>query len=80
MRYTVVWTDAASNELARVWLQAADPKAVRAASNEIDRQLAGDPENKGVEFYGDRLLVVPPLHATFAVHPDEREVVVLNVW
>jgi plasmid stabilization system protein ParE len=80
MRYTVVWTDAASNELARVWMQAADPAAVRSASNEIDRELARNPQSKGVEFYGDRLLVVPPLHATFTVHPDEQEVVVLNVW
>jgi hypothetical protein len=80
MRYTVVWTDAALNELARVWMQAADPVAVRAASNEIDRELARDPETKGVEYYGDRLLVIPPLQATFAVHPDDREVVVLNVW
>ena len=80
MRYTVVWTDAALSELARVWMQAADPAAVRAASDEIDRQLARDPETQGVEFYGDRLLVITPLHATFAVRLDDREVVVLNVW
>ena len=80
MRYTVVWTDAASNELARVWMQAADPAAVRAASNEIDRQLSRNPETRGVEYYGDRLLVVAPLQATFVVHPDDRQVVVLNVW
>jgi plasmid stabilization system protein ParE len=80
MRYTVVWLDQALNDLARIWMQAADPLAVRDASNEVDRQLADDPETKGEEFYGDRLLVVLPLQVVFRVRPDDRIVEVLNVY
>lgn len=80
MRYTVVWEDAALNELADIWMSASDPQAVSAAANQIDALLAVNPETKGVEFYGDRLLVVPPLHVTFPVRSDDRLVTVVNVW
>lgn len=72
MRFTVVWTRAALDQLADAWLRAADRGAVTRASAEIDRTLRTDPDRQGVEFYGDRLLAVPPLQAVFTVHPDDR--------
>jgi plasmid stabilization system protein ParE len=80
MRYTVVWSVAAQNELARIWLQASDRQAVTKAANRIDAILAVSPETKGEEFYRDRLIVDPPLHVVFAVSPDDRRVEVLHIW
>lgn len=71
MRFTVVWTRAALGQLADAWTRAADRAAVTLAAAEIDRILLADPEQKGVAFYGDRLLVVPPLQAVFTVHADD---------
>jgi hypothetical protein len=80
MRYTVVWEDAAVDDLARAWMGAPDRKAVRVASHQVDIQLAVNPETKGEEFYGDRLVVIEPLHVTFTVLPDDLMVKVLHVW
>jgi hypothetical protein len=46
----------------------------------VDRLLAEDPQTKGEEFYGDRLLVVAPLAITFSVNEADRIVQVLQVW
>jgi len=59
---------------------ATDRNAVRTAADQVDSILAVDPEAKGEEFYGDRLLVVGPLHVVFTVSPDDRLVQVLRVW
>jgi hypothetical protein len=79
MRYTVVWTDAALNQLADRWSTAPDREAVRAAADQIDPYLAIDPNNKGEEFYGDRLVVIPPLSVVFSVSDDDRVVTVLSI-
>jgi hypothetical protein len=65
MRYTVVWTDAALDELMTIWTGAADRNAVREAADRIDRILSRDADTRGVDFYGDRLLVEPPLTIRF---------------
>ncbi len=80
MPWIVDWDEAPLDELARLWMQAPDPQAITDAANEVDRQLAITPETKGVEFYGDRLLVVPPLHVVFQVDSDIRKVKVLHIW
>ena len=80
MRYTVAWEQAAEDELILIWMNAVDKEAVRDAADQIDPILAVDPETKGEEFYGDRLLVVAPLSVTFSVLPDDRLVKVLSVW
>src|SRR5262249_10300868 len=80
MRYTVVWTDAALNELADIWMRAADPDRIRDASNRVDRELAFSPETKGVDFYGDRRLVEPPLQVGYTADAAWREVTVQRVW
>jgi hypothetical protein len=80
MRYTVEWTDAALNELAAIWMRAADPEVIREGSNRVDRELAYSPETKGVDFYGDRLLVEAPLHVVYTIDPAKRQVTVQRVW
>ena len=46
-RYTVVWHDAARDNLARLWLATNDKQAVTDAANRIDRELTIDPDIKG---------------------------------
>jgi len=80
MRYTVQWRRTAEAALADIWLCATDRQAVTRATHEVDRELAMSPETKGLDFYGDRLLLIAPLHVVFRVEPDDRRVTVLNVW
>jgi hypothetical protein len=81
MRYTVLWTPTAEQELAAIWTASADRSAVTAASKEIDRTLSVDPELKGeVSFDTVRTLVVDPLGVDFEVVEADRIVYVLAVW
>jgi plasmid stabilization system protein ParE len=80
MRYSVAWDDSALEDLADLWTQAADRQAVRDAANRVDGELAFSPETRGVDFYGDRLLVEPPLQVVYKVVPADRKVIILQVW
>lgn len=80
MRCTVTWHPDAQSELACIWLDASERQAVADAANEIDRELSQDPDQKGEEFYGDRLFVALPLAVTYAVFPDDLRVQILQVW
>ena len=80
MRFTVTWHPSAIRELTRIWLDAADREAVTRAANEIDRTLADDPQTKGEDFYGDRLLVSVPMALTFTVNVEDRIAQILQVW
>jgi hypothetical protein len=46
----------------------------------VDQILGEDPEQRGEEFYGDRLLVAKPLSVTFRVFEADCRVEVLQVW
>ena len=80
MRFTVTWHGSALAELADIWMRASDRQAVNDATLAIDRALAHDPETKGEEYYGDRLLVAVPLAVTYTVRRDDRIAEVLQVW
>jgi hypothetical protein len=81
MRYTVLWTPSAEQDLAAVWTASPDRDAVTAAPNEIDRVLADDPDQQGtVNFDTVRTLVVEPLGVDFDVVEPDRIVYVLAVW
>jgi plasmid stabilization system protein ParE len=80
IRYTVVWTKSARDQLATIWLDAHDRNAITAAANEIDVHFSRDASAKGVELHeGLRALFVPPLKAIFAVSEDDAVVEVLRV-
>jgi hypothetical protein len=57
-----------------------DRRAVTDAANQIDLSLSIDPTSQGEEFYGDYLLVVPPLSVTYTVRADDRIVEILQNW
>lgn len=80
MRFTVIWSLAAQNQLAELWMNSANRNAVTAAQYRIDQILQIDPEQQGVLFYGDYLLVVPPLRVVYRVNRDDMQVVVEMVW
>jgi plasmid stabilization system protein ParE len=81
MKYTVILTPAAEQDLARVWMNASDRNAVTAASHLIDRLLANDPEKQGApRFDTVRTMSIPPLGVDYEIVEDDRIVYVLTVW
>ena len=80
MRFTVVWTHGARDELARIWLAATDRSAVTAAANAIDTLLASNPANTGIDLTeGLRALAEPPLRVLFSVREADRLVEVVSI-
>jgi hypothetical protein len=63
MNYIVYWTVVALDELADVWMTAADRNAVTAASDQLEREVAADPTGRGLPRAGDSgyVAVEPPL-------------------
>lgn len=81
MRYTVIWTDSAEQNLAAVWLAAPDRNAVTSAANIVDQLLADDPETRGeTRFDTVRSLVIVPLGVDFEIVELDRIVYVLSAW
>jgi hypothetical protein len=80
IRYTVVWTTGAHDELAELWISATDRNAVTAAAQIIDVELSQDAATKGVELSeGLRAFFAPPLRVLFAVDEGNRIVEVARV-
>ncbi len=78
MKFTVVWKPAAELELAQAWEASQDRRAVSAAANVIDQQLARLPGHSGESREGDdRIIFERPLSVTYRVSVADRLVVVL---
>jgi hypothetical protein len=81
MNYTVLWKPAAQQELAHLWINAADRSALAAAADLIDLLLKTDPHSQGESRFGDmRILIRPPLAVNFKVSEPDRTVLVSDVW
>jgi hypothetical protein len=80
MKYTVVWTPPALDQLTRLWLQASDRNAVAEASNRTESALRFDPDKRGRTFPGGSVIFDPPIAVAFKVSPDDRLVTVFKVW
>ena len=81
MKYTVLWVPKAEQELARIWMEAKDRKAVTTAAHSIEFELRHDPNSKGESREFDRrILLVPPLGVLFKVRPEDRFIHVLSIW
>ena len=74
MNFQVIWVREAERQLTRLWLNhPGDRTAITAASHEIDRLLADDPENAGESRDGqDRILIVAPLVVYFRLDAANR--------
>jgi hypothetical protein len=80
MRLTVIWSPIAEDQLTELWLNATDRNAVTAAQHQIDQLLRVDPDQQGIPFFGNRLLLVAPLHAAFTINWQDMQVEVYDVW
>lgn len=79
MRYTVVWTKAAENQLAFYWTNTSQRNAISEAANRIDRDLRNDPDQKVVPYEEFHLYRVSPLAVLLRIVPDDRIVQVIQV-
>ncbi len=81
MRYSVLWTPDAENDLASIWVVADNRADVTAAGDEIDAILREDAHLKGESRHGRlRILFVAPLAIDFEVMQDDCIARVLTVW
>ncbi len=76
----VIWSRYAQDQLAELWLNATDRNAVTAAQHQIDQLLLVDPDQQGIPFFGNRLLLVAPLHVAFSINWLDMIVEVYDVW
>lgn len=79
MRHAIVWRDLALQQLATIWMGAVDRAAVNHAVDEVDAELADDPDQKGEDYFGDRFVVNAILWALYRVYPDTTTVHILEV-
>lgn len=80
MNFDVWWIPAAEDQLAEIWMAAADRNAVTQAADRIDTALSADPLGVG-ESRPDRyrVLIEMPLVVYYEVSEPDRRVRVLRV-
>lgn len=79
MKFTVVWTEDAEEELARVWFRSTRQQRITEASNTIDKELKIDAHTKGTQKDIDRVLTIRPLAVLYHVNLEDRLVRVLSI-
>lgn len=81
MSYTVEWTrKAREQQLADIWLAAANRRAVTAAAHQIDVLLRDDPSAQGESrSRSRRILIVKPLVVMYKIIESQRRVIVFSV-
>jgi hypothetical protein len=81
MTFRVLWTPAAEQDLAAVWIDADDRNAVTSAAYTLDSLLSSDPASRGEpRFDTVRTLSVPPLGVDSEVVEADWIVWVLSAW
>jgi len=81
VNYNVFWIPSAEQELALIWLGAADRAAVTRAAHALDRLIGEHGPRFGESRpEGWRVLHEAPLGITFTVDEGDRRVRVLHVW
>ena len=79
--YTVDWNQDALSDLADIWLQASDRRAVTDAQARADQLLADDPLGQGRhQAEGLYRLLVSPLVIFYSVDMARQSVEVSRVW
>ncbi len=81
IKYTVLWTPTAEQELAAIWMDAPDRGAVTSAASSIDALLAENADRQGESRHGNvRIMFAAPLGIEFDLLEEDRMVYVLAVW
>lgn len=81
MNYSVFWTPGTEEELAAIWLAAADRIAVTQASHRLDQDLARDPYALGFARNEsmNRTAIDLPLGMDYEIVEDDKKVRILRV-
>jgi hypothetical protein len=81
MRFSVRWHRHAESELAEIWLNAQDRKAITNAALKIDAMLADSPLHAGESrmAFEVRIVFSPPLVIEFEVHEADLLVTITHV-
>lgn len=78
--FEILWIDVARDQLADLWIRAADRRAVTAAVDSIDKRLRFDPRDVGESREDpERIAFFPPLVVRFRLSEDDRRVLVVSV-
>lgn len=81
MKYTVIWTTKARDELAEIWLQALDRADVTFAADRIEKALKRMPNQIGESLFDTvRSYEIDPLAVEYEVIDEDRIVNVLSIW
>jgi hypothetical protein len=81
MRYRVFWTPDAENDLATLWLDAADRDEIARVSNQIDNLLGEDAHLQGeLREEISRVLILLPFVVEFDVVEVGQAVFVTGFW
>lgn len=82
MRYEVLWGPVAVQQLAAIWLAAADRNAVTAAADRLDRWLARIPLQLGESRTSSvhRVAYHDPIGVEYEVIEDDKRVIVQGVF
>jgi hypothetical protein len=81
MKYQVHRVSEAEEELASIWIRAADRNLITQAAFAIDEVLRDNPNEAGESrSEGRRVFLHPPLGVTFSISTDDQTVLVLTVW
>jgi hypothetical protein len=79
--YSVEWLPEVLDDLADIWMRAADRHAVTVAQATIDRLLAQSPETMGHLLAEDLWRInVPPLWVTYTIDDVAHRIQVDSVW
>ena len=82
MKFTVIWTPTAEQDLAALWVE--HPKSrtgITRAARSVDLLLRENPQSRGESRYDTlRILIVHPLGVDFDVDEGNGIVSVLTVW
>jgi hypothetical protein len=82
VNYVIEWTARAVNQLAAIWLAAADQLAVTQAAHRLEQALARHPLVIGIPRTSsvNRTVIDLPLGMDYEIIEDDKKVRVLRVW
>ncbi|MDB5312566.1 MAG: hypothetical protein JWO38_6768 [Gemmataceae bacterium] len=80
MNFSVIWTKAAKDQLAEIWIHHHDQKGVTAAAHRIDLLLGRDPANQGEDRPNNRrIMFESPLVVVYRIDTANNRVIVSYV-
>ena len=81
MKWTLIYLPQAQDQLANIWLKAADQAIVTRAADLLERQLREDPYSSSIARHDNsRIMIEPPLAAGYDVSEEDCMVTVWAFW